>query len=406
VVRIGKFKAQGASSPGFEEVQAEFSKNFEARNELGAACAVYHRGQKVVDLWGGYRDARSRAPWQEDTMVVVFSTTKGLSAMVMAVAHSRGWFELDQPVAAYWPEFGQHGKERITVRQLLAHEAGLSAIDEPLDASKLADLDFMSAAIAKQAPSWEPGTKHGYHGLSLGWFQNELIRRIDPQHRSLGRFFHEEIAERLKIEFYIGLPREVPEERVATIKAFHPARMLLHLNKMPIGMELALMCPWSLTYRSLMNPRLHTPGDISNPEYRVVEFPSANGIGEARAIARAYSAFATGGQELGIKPETMRELTAPAVAPPEGSFDAVMKIETMFSFGFFRPCRSFPYGSSARTFGHHGAGGSVGFADPDEQIGYAYVTNKMGFHMFNDPREIALREACYRAVRKSKASFN
>jgi CubicO group peptidase (beta-lactamase class C family) len=395
----------GKVAPGFEEVQAEFSKNFETRNELGAACAIYHRGRKVVDLWGGYRDARSRAPWAEDTMVVVFSTTKGLSAMVMAMAHSRGLFELDKPVAAYWPEFAQRGKERITVRQLLAHEAGLSAIDEPLDASKLADLDFMAAAIAQQAPAWEPGTRHGYHGLSLGWFQNELIRRVDPQHRSLGRFFHEEIAKRLEIEFYIGLPREVPAERLAIIKAFHPARMMLHLDKMPVGMELALAWPWSLTFRSLMNPRLRTPGDIASPEYRVVEFPSANGIGEARAIAKAYSVFAAGGNDLGITPETMEEITAPAVAPPGGPFDEVVKIETMFAFGFFRPCRSFPYGSSSKTFGHHGAGGSVGFADPDAQIGYAYVTNKMGFHMFDDPREKALREACYRAL-KNLASPN
>lgn len=279
----------GETAPGFEEVKTEFKRNFTERGELGAACAVYHKGEKVVDLWGGFADEQTRALWKEDTLALVFSTTKGISAMTMAVAHSQGLFELDKPVAEYWKEFAQSGKEKITVRQLLAHQAGLSAVDEPMNAQKLSDLDLVAEAIAKQKPAWKPGTKHGYHGLSLGWYQNELIRRVDPQHRSLGKFFQDEIAEPLGIEFYIGLPSNIPSERIATIKGFHPLQMLLHPDKIPMRMVLSLMLPNSLVKRSLMNPKMKTPADIGNAEYRAVEFPSANGIGQARAIAKAYS---------------------------------------------------------------------------------------------------------------------
>jgi CubicO group peptidase (beta-lactamase class C family) len=390
----------GEVAAGFEQVEAEFKKNFTERGELGAACAVYHKGRKVVDLWGGYADEQTRSAWEKDTLVLVFSTTKGISAMTMVVAHSQGLLDLDEPVAKYWQEFGQAGKEEITVRQLLAHQAGLSAVDEPMNVQKLADLDFVAAAIAKQKPAWKPGTKHGYHGLSLGWYQNELIRRVDPQRRSLGKFFQDEIAKPLGIEFHIGLPSDISATRLATIKGFHPLQMLLHLDKIPMGMVLSLMIPNSLVKHSLMNPKMRAPADIGNAEYRAVEFPSANGIGQARAIACAYGVFANGGNELEIKPQTMAELAAPATATPWGLRDEILKAETAYSFGFMKPTSCFLNGTSKSGFGAAGAGGSIGFADPEEQIGFSYVMNKMGFDMFDDPREKALRDACYRCVEK------
>jgi len=389
----------GEVAQGFEEVESEFKRNFTERGELGAACAIYHKGQKIVDLWGGYADEQTRAIWEKDTLVLVFSTTKGISAMTMVVAHSQGLFDLDEPVSKYWQEFGQAGKESITVRQLLAHQAGLSAVDEPMNAQKLADLDFVATDIAKQKPAWKPGTKHGYHGLSLGWYQNELIRRVDPQHRSLGKFFQDEIAKPLGIEFYIGLPSDIPATRLATIKGFHPLQMLLHMDKIPMKMVLSLMLPNSLVKRSLMNPKMKTPADIGNSKYRAVEFPSANGIGQARAIAKAYGVLANGGEELKINPQTMAELTALAIAPPSGLFDEILKGETAYSFGFMKPTSSFLSGTSKRGFGAAGAGGSIGFADPEKQIGFSYVMNRMGFDMFDDPREKALRDACYRCLK-------
>jgi CubicO group peptidase (beta-lactamase class C family) len=395
---------QGTVTSGFEEVRQEFGRNFTERGELGAACAFYFHGEKVVDLWGGIRDQATGAPWLEDTLVTVFSTTKGLAAMTLAIAHARGLFELDEPVAKYWPEFAQAGKERITVRQLLAHQAGLAAVDEPIGIETMTNFDSLASIIARQPPAWIPGERHGYHGLTLGMYENELIRRIDPLRRSLGRFFQEEIANSLGIDFYIGLPPSILPGRIATIKDFHPLRMLTQFNSMPSGMLLSLMWPWSLTYRSLMNPKMRRPGDMAGPKYRAIEFPSGGGIGNARSIARAYSAFATGGKELGITAKTMQELMAPSVPPSGGRRDLVMKTETAFSFGFWKSCPSFLPGMSAKVFGGHGAGGSVGFADPEHGVAYSYVTNKLGFRMFDDPREKALRDACYRCLQKAKPS--
>ncbi|MGE5617524.1 MAG: serine hydrolase domain-containing protein [Candidatus Woesearchaeota archaeon] len=164
------------------------------RRELGGACAAFVGGEKVVDLWGGARDARDGSPWEEDTLVLVYSTSKGLAAMTLALAHSRGWLDYEERVTTYWPEFGQAGKDRVTVRQLLGHEAGLPVIDAPLDPRVLADFDRLGEAIERQRPVWEPGSRHGYHGVSLGWYMGELVRRVDPAKRTLGRFFAEEIA--------------------------------------------------------------------------------------------------------------------------------------------------------------------------------------------------------------------
>ena len=199
----------GWVAPGFEEVHAEFDRNFAERGEVGAAVAAYWRGETVVDLWGGRRTPTGNEPWNEDTMVVVNSTTKGLAAMTVAIANSRGWIDYDAPVAEYWPEFAQNGKGAITVRQLLSHEAGLVWIDESLHLEDLHDLDAVSRALARQKPAWEPGTRHGYHAMTIGLYMQELIRHVDPAHRTLGRFFDEEIARPLQIEFDIGLPPAV-----------------------------------------------------------------------------------------------------------------------------------------------------------------------------------------------------
>ena len=173
-------------APGFGEVRREFVRNFTERRELGAACAAYVGGEKVVDLWGGVRDARNGSPWEEHTLVLVYSTSKGLSAMTLALAHSRGWLDYDERVTTYWPEFGQAGKQEVTLRQLLAHEAGLPVIDALLGPGLLVDFDRLATIIARQRPVWPPGIRHGYHGVSLGWYEGELIRRVDPEGRTLG----------------------------------------------------------------------------------------------------------------------------------------------------------------------------------------------------------------------------
>ncbi len=395
---MGQAEIRGTVAPGFERVREVFARNFERRKEIGAACAVYLRGEKVVDLWGGCRDAATGAPWEENTMVIVFSTTKGMAGIAVAVAHSQGLFDFDDRVAKYWPEFAQHEKGEVTIRQLLSHQAGLCAIDERLDARALADLDRVAAALAAQRPAWPAGEKHGYHGISLGWYEGELIRRVDPKKRSLGRFFHDEIATRLGIDFYIGLPADVPSSRVANIKGFRLAEMLLHMHTLPWRFAVAMMNPRSLTARAFANPPLSNPADLDTPEYRAVEIPASNGIGTARAIARAYGVLATGGAERGVTAATLEALTKPARTPRAGPFDEVLRLDSSFSLGFLKPSASSRFGRSHTAFGTPGAGGSFGFADPDIGLGFAYVMNRMGFHIVDDPREKALRDATYACI--------
>ncbi|MDQ2979144.1 MAG: beta-lactamase family protein [Acidobacteriota bacterium] len=391
------FSVSGFAAAGFEEVEKEFRRNFEERRELGAALAVYFCGEKVVDLWGGQRDRTTGAPWLEDTLVPVFSTSKGLAALTLLLAHARGWLDFDERVAAYWPEFAQNGKASITVRQLLAHEAGLPAIDEPLDPARLADRGALARTLARQKPAWRPGSRHGYHGLSLGWYQSALLERVDPKGRSLGRFFEEEIARPLGVEFYFGLPASVPAERITVMELFRPLDVLRGAHRVPLGMVFALARPGSLTRRSLLNPRMRSPTEIASRRYLEVEFPSGGGIGTVRSIAKAYSEFCAAGRLLGIGSGTLTELGRPAVQPPAGARDAVLKIPTAYSLGFFRPCPWFPFPAKARVFGAPGAGGSIGFGDLDRDLAYAYGMNRMGVEV-PDPRELAIRRACDRAV--------
>lgn len=214
----------GPVESGFEPVRDAFVQNFEHRHELGAACCVYYRGMKVVDLWGGVRDKATGDPWEENTMVLVASATKGLAGMAMALAESRGLFSYDECVSKYWPEFAQQGKDKITIRQLLSHQAGLYALDEHVDLETEADLDKLAIVLARQKPAWEPGTRQAYHAITLGFYESELLRRADPKHRSLGQFFHQEIAVPLGLDFCIGLPEEIPNSRIAKTHMALPSR--------------------------------------------------------------------------------------------------------------------------------------------------------------------------------------
>jgi CubicO group peptidase (beta-lactamase class C family) len=389
---------RGSVAPGFEPVREAFARNFSERGEVGAACAVYRRGEPVVDLWGGLRDRASDAPWEEDTLVLVFSTTKGLSAMAMAVAHARALFDLDERVATYWPEFAAAGKERVTIRQLVTHEAGLCAVDEPLTPAVLADLDALAALLARQAPAWEPGTRHGYHAITLGFYEGELLRRVDPAHRSLGRFFRDEVARPLGLDFAIGLPPDAPPERLATVEMFQPWWLLSDLDRDSWRFLLTLLRRSSLAARAFGNPRVRSPVDFAAPEYRGVELPAVNGYGVVRDIARAYGALAVGGRDLGLAARTLEELRTPAPPPSGGLRDAVLLVDTCYAFGYLKPSPGFAFGSSDAAFGTMGAGGSFGFADPDAGLGFAYAMNRMGFHVWSDPREEALRDAVYRCL--------
>ena len=379
----------GFVSPGFEAVREAFAENFAKRHEIGAACCVYHKGEKVVDLWGGVRNVTTGEPWEEDTMALVYSATKGLSAMTLAVAHSRGWLDYDELVSTYWPEFARNGKEKITVRQLLSHQAGLFALDEPLDKATVADLDRLAAVLARQKPAWEPGTRQGYHAVTLGFYEGELLRRIDPQHRSLGQFFQDEIATPLGLDFYIRLPESIPDSRLATLIDPGFSEMLFGF---PFRMAFDVWNPNSNIRRALLGSELAHDEQHIYP--RNLEIPAGGGVGTARALAHAYSVFATGGKELGLSDKTLQELIAPAIPSTHGFYDECLKGDAQFSLGFIKSSTEFWSGNPG-SFGHPGAGGSLGFADPEAQIGYGYIPNRKGVALNGDPRDVAIRKALY-----------
>ncbi len=391
---------EGYAEPGFEPVRAELERNLRERGELGAACAVYLGGEKVVDVWGGLADRHTGREWEEDTLVLVFSTSKGVAATTFALARARGLVDYEQRVAAYWPEFAQRGKEEMTVRELLAHRGGLPAISARLDPETIGDADRLAAALAAERPAWRTGTRHGYHALSIGWYESALMRRADPAGRSLGRYFADEIAPKLEIEFYFGLPEGFPERRLARLESM-PSVQMLDPRALPSRMVLALAWPRSLTSRTFRNPHLRRPADLFAPEYRPLEIPAGGGIGSVRSIAAIYGDLAVGGARVGLDGETAEMLSEPQPPPSGGDVDLVLKAPAAYSLGFVRPHRAFSFGSSPRAFGHPGAGGSFAFADPDIGLGFAYAPNRLGYHLVDDPRERALREVVYRCVRQS-----
>lgn len=385
----------GFVKPQFEAVREAFVENFEHRKELGAACCIYYRGEKVVDLWGGVRNKATGERWEEDTMAVVFSTTKGLAGLAMALANSRGLFDYEERVSNYWPEFAQQGKERITVRQLLSHQAGLYALDVPVEKSLVADLDRLAVVLARQKPTWEPGTRQAYHALTLGFYESELLRRVDPKNRTLGQFFQGEIASPLSLDAYIRLPEQIPSSKLAVLNSPSIWAMLtIFLPESP-SLWFAAMTPGSRIRRALEGSLL--PVEKGERIYaRNLEIPSGGAVGTARAIAQAYSVFATGGHQLGLREETLRHLMAPPIPPLHGFRDECLKVDVRFSLGFMKPGPKNAFGHPT-SFGAPGSGGSFGFADPSAKIGYAYVPNQMGKSIV-DPRDTALRNAMYASI--------
>ncbi len=384
----------GTVEPGFERVRAVFEQNFVERDEVGAACAAVVDNQLVVNLWGGSADPDTGRPWESDTVVNVFSTTKGMASMAILHAASHGLFAFDDPVAKHWPEFAAKRKHEVTIRQLLSHQAGLCAIDQKLDAEALADPDAVAAALAAQTPAWEPGTRHGYHGISLGWYESELIRRTDPQARTIGRYFNDEIATPLGLDFWIGLPDSFPDSRIAKVLAdWYRLRMVANVSKMPRQFVKQFLNPRSITAKTFANPAiLGKPASYNEPAMRRLELPASNGHGTATAIATAYGELAAGGARLGISAEVASEVAAAAADPSGGRTDLVLCTDTRFSLGYCKPWDGFDFGSPS-SFGTPGAGGSLGFADPERKLGFAYVMNRLDYYLFDDPREHALRTA-------------
>jgi CubicO group peptidase (beta-lactamase class C family) len=387
---MADIRIEGNCEPRFERVKAAFAENFEKRNEYGAAVAVTLDGKPVVDIWAGYTDKARTIPWGRDTIANVFSTTKGMTAICAHRLVDQGKLDLDAPVATYWPEFAQAGKDKMPVRMLLNHQAGLPAIRRKLNDADMYDWDTMVTALAAQEPWWVPGTRHGYHALTIGFLVGEVVRRITG--KSLGAYFRDEIAKPLGLDCHIGLD-ERDDSRCATMLASPPP---------PPGQvnlfEYAQQHPDSVTAYAFNNPATAMKlGAVNSRAWRGAEVPAANGHSNARALARLYGALARGGELDGVR-----------VLSPEGivrsyteesfGMDEVLLITTRFTTGFMLTKPDDPFGPGLHTFGHPGAGGSLGFADPDSRIGFGYVMNKMGPYIVVDPRTRALIDALYASI--------
>lgn len=374
----GEVPIHGFVEPGFSAVSEAFAANFHEHGEIGAAVCVYHRGLPVVDLWGGVADRSAGRPWERDTIQLVFSTTKGMTATCVHLLVERGELDLDSPVARYWPEFAACGKATIPLRWVLSHQAGLAAVTGDVTLDDVLGWDGVVRAIAAQAPVWEPGTLHGYHARSFGWILGEVVRRVTG--RSLGRFFAEEVAAPLDLDFFIGLPAdELP--RVANT---YPPVVEPEVRDV---MD-AFLGPDTLLGQVLSGPsNLFGYDDMWNrPELLAAEMPSSNGVGSARAVARMYAALL--GEVDGLRllqPGTVARATAVQV---DGT-DHVIGLPMPFGLGFMTPPPSGP----PRSFGHAGAGGSLGIADPDREWAMGYVMNQMNLGITGDARSSGLVEA-------------
>lgn len=377
----------GSCDPRFDHLRDILQRGFDSGEEIGAAVAFVVDGKCVVDLWGGHYDEARTREWGRDTLVNVYSTTKGMVAICANQLIERGLLDIDAPVAKYWPEFAAAGKENVLVRWLLSHRAGLPAIRKTLPPGALYDWELMCTALAEQEPWWEPGTAHGYHAFTFGHLVGELIRRITGER--IGEYFRKNVAGPLGADFHIGL---APEHDARTAD-MHSVAIGNRTNAPPTGPQSAasrdgpmgefirrFRDPTSMQYAALMNPQ--QPRDAVNTRaWRAAEIPAVNGHGTARALARIYGALARGGEVDGVRimqPETIAGATIEQASGPELVFCGAVPMR--YGLGFILSDAANTYASlspNARSFGHTGAGGSLGFADPDAHIGFGFTMNCM-----------------------------
>jgi CubicO group peptidase (beta-lactamase class C family) len=376
---------QGHCNERFRSVRDTFEAACESGAEIGAAVCVVQDGETVVDLWGGFKDAVRTEPWQRDTLVNVFSTTKGMTTLCAHRLVDEGLLELDAPVASYWPEFAQQGKAEISVRQLISHQAGLPALRKPLPQAALFDWDRMTEALAAEEPWWTPGTKHGYHAVTFGWLVGEVVRRISGQ--SLGTYFAKEFAGPLDADFVIGFGPEL-DERVAPLVQ---GPIVAPEGETSLFEEM-LNNPESMTARAFNNPPLLGTELPNTRAWRAAEIPAANGHASAAGIATIYAKLATG--DL-LSQAVLDEARSCQV---EGA-DAILPLVTKIACGFMLAPANEPCGPNPKAFNHAGAGGSLGYCDPEAKIGLGYVMNNMHSGVWLvDPRARNLVDAVYASL--------
>ena len=386
---MSQSQVRGHCEARFEAVRAAFEENFAEREELGAAVTVTLRGETVVDLWGGWADAARTRPWERDTVVNVWSTTKGPTALCAHLLADRGLLDLDAPVATYWPEFAAAGKEGVLVRHLLSHRAGLAGPREPLSFEQLLDWEKTVERLAAQEPWWEPGTRSGYHAMTFGFLVGEVVRRVSGL--LPGAFLAREVTGPLGVDFTIGLP-DGQTSRAAEL--VHPPAATTSEQ----AAVFAQLTPAALA--ALANPVVGA-AEANTPEWRAAEVPAANGHGTARAVAALYGILALRGSWGGR--EVLSAAAAERVREGQGACrDLVLGAgfgrDTEIGLGLWLSGPHGSYGPNPRAFGHDGYGGSCGLADPEAGVSLGYVMNRMGPHIADDPRKMALVDALYSAL--------
>lgn len=423
--------SKGWVAPGWEPVRDAFEKNFAERHEVGAAFSAYRRGEKVVDLWGGLADELTGKPWEEDTVVMVFSTTKGLTALTANLLAQQGRLDTSAPVVEYWPEFAPHGKQAVTVEHLLSHQAGLAWVDTRLTVEQALAWDPVIRALEDQSPAWPPGTAHGYHATTFGWLVGEVVRRVSG--RSLGTTFRELVAEPLGLDLHIGLPEEA-EPRVARLISIMDAISTGRISTTSTPMEagddgnddasaastapdnayLAALAERVVDYLGPDGPltkALSAPaGTLESSDellgaraVHAAELPAFNGIGDARSLARMYAScigdvVTDAGDKLRLLED--RQLEDAITQRTQGPDKVLLGLDVQWGLGFMVNRGILATGGlgGPRAFGHFGMGGSGGWADPDAELATGYVMNRMDIGTTGDKRMFSLMRACYDAV--------
>jgi len=406
-------EVNGYCDERFIEAKELFEQSISSGFELGCAITLEIEGEVVLDLWGGHANLEKTEKWKKDTIVNVFSTTKGMAAMCLLQLVEKGLIDLDAPVSQYWPEFAANGKEAIPVRYLLCHKSGLCGVREPLGHGSFTNWELICSELAKQEPFWEPGTAHGYHALTFGHLVGEVVRRVSG--KTIGQYFNDEIAKPLDLDFWIGLPED-KFSRVTDIQPNIPGllqkTMMPILSRIPrfaaprlIRMLLDMQDPTTASGAAFNNPQMKMDPknmEANTREWRMAEIPAANGHGTARSIAKLYGALAIGGSRDGVHVLNPETIEMARQTESDGKDLVLGQIHTRFGLGFMLGTEDVSMGPNKNSMGHGGAGGSLGFADIDNKISLGFTMNQMheGITAWKTATDVA--ESIYNTLNISK----
>lgn len=390
-------KIKGYIDPKYSLIADSFANNFEQQGEIGASLCVYHHHKLVVDIWSGFKDLEGKELWEENTVVPFFSTTKVIAASCLAICHSRGLFDYDDKVSDYWNDFAINGKTDITIGQLLQHRAGLSAIDKKLNIEIIQDRALLERTIAEQKPYWNPGDYQGYHTWTIGWYISVLLSKVDPKKRRLKEFIEEELLPNIIGELRVGIDDDYDMSQIATLKPFSKVKGLL---SMPFKFVKEFFNPWSLTFKSMLNPLfVSNHANFNKKEILQLEFGSGGGIGNAKSLASLFEGLTNPKHQLFLGKKTLAYLTQYPELPKNGLEDLILKQDSfLFHAGFMKRTNKHDFSDNRRAFGGFGAGGSFIVSDPENNLTIAYTMNKMSQEMMNMKREVQVRRTIYKTI--------